>query len=145
MGLDILPERILSQIKVEGECWIWQGAVSNTGYGAVNYQGGTKTTHKVFWEAENGPVPLGLELGHSCHRKRCCYPAHLSPMTHQDNMRMKTRPRLKLCKKGLHLMTPSNSYWFRGKSRLNGRPLRHRLCRICKRSRDLKYQSKGKI
>jgi len=144
MSLDSLPTRIRFNVKIVGECWIWQGAISETGYGAVNYEGRTQSAHRVFWAAENGPIPDNLELGHSCHNKPCVNPAHTSPMTHQDNMRMKTRPRLRLCKKGLHFMTPVNSYWMKGRARSNGKPLAVRLCKACKRKRERNWARKNR-
>jgi hypothetical protein len=40
-----------------------------------------------MWIAENGPVPVGLELDHLCEVRRCVNPAHLQPVTRTENVR----------------------------------------------------------
>jgi hypothetical protein len=41
----------------------------------------------VYYEAQYGPVPSGMELDHLCRVKACVNPDHLEPVTHAENMR----------------------------------------------------------
>ena len=41
--------------------------------------------HRIAWEFENGPVPDGMCVCHSCDNPPCCNPKHLFLGSHQDN------------------------------------------------------------
>jgi hypothetical protein len=70
-----------SRVDKSGECWLWQGAQSGTGYGTINVRRGGKNiclkAHRVSWEWANGPVPPGAWVLHECDTKLCVRPAHL--------------------------------------------------------------------
>jgi hypothetical protein len=55
--------------------------------------------HRVVYTLLVGPIPEGFTLDHTCHNadstcpggwgcphRRCCNPAHLEPVTHQENI-----------------------------------------------------------
>lgn len=72
------------------ECWPWTAGVDTSGYGSFNY-GGIKRAHRVAYELQNGPIPLGENyhgtvIMHVCDNKLCCNPAHLKAGSHADNM-----------------------------------------------------------
>jgi hypothetical protein len=72
-----------------GRCWIWTGAISDTGYGKVGLGGrsdGTANTHAVAFAPSGGVVPPGLELDHLCRNRACVNPAHLEPVTRLVNV-----------------------------------------------------------
>lgn len=77
-------------------CWLWTGALSN-GYGRFSVTGavGSKAkqyrAHQWAWESVNGPVPVGLVLDHRCGVRACVNPAHLEPVTTQENARRSNR------------------------------------------------------
>lgn len=68
-------------------CWNWQGHVDSDGYGVTRFAGRTTSTHRAKYEELIGPIPVGLELDHLCSNPRCANPAHLEPVTHQENVR----------------------------------------------------------
>lgn len=69
-------------------CLIWQGALTDDGYGRARIGGRKKRlTHVLMWEYVNGPVPAGLELDHLCRVRACGEPAHLEPVTTAVNAR----------------------------------------------------------
>ncbi|MDP2917085.1 MAG: HNH endonuclease signature motif containing protein [Dehalococcoidia bacterium] len=43
------------------------------------------SAHKFAYETLVGPVPEGKELDHLCRNPPCVNPAHLEPVTHQEN------------------------------------------------------------
>ena len=102
--------RVLGRLEREGEqdgeCRLWPGAGCNDqGYAVVSIGGrGTRRIPRVYrwlWERENGPVPRGWDLEHSCHteakargecvggktckHRRCCELEHLEGMPHGEN------------------------------------------------------------
>lgn len=68
-------------------CWPWTGAVTAFGYGRLGDKSKRKTlvTHRVAWEAINGPIPEGLCVLHRCDNPPCCNPTHLFVGTRSDN------------------------------------------------------------
>lgn len=85
-----LRQRLLSKIRVEGECWIFTGSISPNGYGSIRARDAsgracTRSAHRVSYELHVGQVPDGLELDHLCRRRSCCNPAHLEPVTRREN------------------------------------------------------------
>jgi hypothetical protein len=95
------------------ECWLWRGAVGNSGYGNVGRNKVTFLAHRLGYEFTYGPVPVGLDLDHLCRVKLCVNPVHLEPVTFLVNMRRRyalnpdTRP--EYCLRG-HRWTEFNTY-----------------------------------
>ena len=99
-----------SYVVADNGCWIWQRNPSQR-YGITNGQ----LAHRVSYERENGPIPDGLEVCHSCDTPKCVNPKHLWLGTHKDNMadasskgRMRGEPRSH-CKHG-HPLIGDNVY-----------------------------------
>jgi HNH endonuclease len=131
---DKLLQRLLAKCVIEPNgCWSWTGATQK-GYGALRVggkNGRTLRAYRLLYELHVGPISDGLELDHLCRNKLCINPAHLEPVTHQENMiradagkktgalnRAKTH-----CANG-HPYDDINTYWdSRG----------DRACRACKR------------
>lgn len=88
--------RFWSKVDKRGpdECWLWMNRTHPvTGYGEFRFRGATSRAHRVAYILTHGEIPEGLELDHACPRapcreqRRCCNPAHLEPVTHQENKR----------------------------------------------------------
>ena len=109
-------------------CWEWTGYVMSNGYGlAKDAAWRARTAHRVVYEALVGPIPDGLELDHLCRNRRCVNPAHLEPVSHQENVRrafVGRRNSRTHCTNG-HEYTPGNTYL----SRVSG----YKSCRVCTR------------
>lgn len=72
-----------------GPCWIWTGYIDpKTGYGQFGSKGkGTNLPHRIAYQYLVGPIGKGLHLDHLCRVRACVRPAHLEPVTPQENIR----------------------------------------------------------
>jgi hypothetical protein len=53
---------------------MWQGFLSEKGYGKFNFLGKNKRTHRIAFELEFGFIPEGLLICHICDNPACCNP-----------------------------------------------------------------------
>lgn len=87
-------------------CWEWRGLRAK-GYGQYR---GHILAHRRSYELTVGPIPTGLELDHLCSNPGCVNPAHLEPVTHEENSRRAwVRGECKRpthCQRGLHVLEP---------------------------------------
>lgn len=77
------PEYIVQDCGYETPCWVWQRTLNDQGYGTQ----GRARAHRLMYERHVGPIPENTELDHLCVNPPCCNPAHLEPVTHQENIR----------------------------------------------------------
>ena len=113
------------------DCWLWTGSLNHLGYARFYITIAPRVrvsigAHHWAWEQYHDPVPEGLELDHLCRVRHCVNPAHLDPVTHQENARRGTSPvaanaRKTHCPQG-HPYSPENT-------RISPKGKRH--CRTC--------------
>jgi hypothetical protein len=83
-----LLERLLNKVIVNEvtDCWEWQGATNNIGYGMIRDEQRMRTTHRVSYEEHNqAKIPSHLIVMHKCDNTICVNPAHLNLGTRSDN------------------------------------------------------------
>lgn len=87
MDLDYL-EKVFNKYIPEPNsgCWLWEGAVSWSGYGLIWYQGKQLKAHRVSYALHNIDYDANLCILHSCDTPCCVNPKHLRQGTHKDNM-----------------------------------------------------------
>jgi len=96
------PSNFWSKIRIgePHECWEWQGAKTNAGYGSLTWHGLQVQAHRVSYYLSIGN--LGLLTGfdrneggrktykrfvlHRCDNRPCCNPAHLFLGSLRTNM-----------------------------------------------------------
>lgn len=68
-------------------CWLWRSPaqLTQSGYGAAHYGPIHTVAHRIAYMLAKGEIPAGAGLLHSCDVRRCCNPAHLRPVTPQEN------------------------------------------------------------
>lgn len=77
--------RFMAKFHREGECWVWHGARSDTGYGNFGVKGVATAAHRLSYEHFTGPIPPGLHIDHLCRNRPCINPAHLEAVTQRVN------------------------------------------------------------
>jgi len=120
-----LADRIRSSTVIDAnECWVWQKSLKD-GYGRMwigSRADGSRRlalAYQVSFETFSGPIPDGLVLDHLCRNRACCNPAHLEPVTQQENVLRGIGPsaanaQKTHCFRG-HEFTLANTYMSKGK------------------------------
>ena len=88
MGVIKIIDRFWSKVAIreEDECWLWQAAKHEYGYGYFNIGGGMRLAHRVSWELEYGSIPYGKYVLHKCiDTPACVNPYHLYLGDQLDN------------------------------------------------------------
>lgn len=80
-------ERFWSKVQKAGpdECWPWNGARKEKGYGVFAFNGRTMRAHRVAFELVHGAITEGMFVCHRCDNPPCCNPAHLFLGAAADN------------------------------------------------------------
>lgn len=121
-------ERLWTRVATSENCWLWQGGITPNGYGRIRFYGVDSYVHRVVFQQLRGPIPAGLQLDHLCRVRHCCNPAHLEPVTADENLRRGEQQSRTHCPRG-HEYTPENTYYA-----VWGGVYRTRSCRECRRT-----------
>lgn len=139
-------DRLMSSIRVTAAgCWQWTGFVTKHGYGRTYFRGNRSTpAHQAFYMLLVGPIPKGRVLDHACHtndttcpggptclHRRCVNPAHLEPVTGEENSSRGVTGRRTHCPKG-HAYDGENTLVSSGR----------RYCRACQRAHSVVQTAK---
>lgn len=80
--------KLLGRVELSDDsCWLWIGPANAAGYGRISYDGTLGYAHRRSYELRVGPIPEDRELDHTCNNRNCINPAHLEPVSHQENQR----------------------------------------------------------
>jgi hypothetical protein len=128
-------ERLLSKIKIVDGCWVWQGYLTQSGYGQVQHGSKLEYVHRIFYRHYKGQIASGLHVDHLCRNRACSNPEHLEAVSPRINtLRGVSSPavnsRKTVCKRG-HALDAANTYRY---------PNGNRECRTCKRRLQAAYR-----
>jgi len=128
-------QRFWRKVDQSGDCWLWTGGTSPSGYGRFRLEGRNEYAHRVSYLMAFGDIPQGMEIDHvkdrGCTNKACVRPQHLEAVPHKINCYraegVGTRNARKThCKRG-HPLCGANLYLA---------PNGSRQCRTCARDRQ---------
>jgi hypothetical protein len=131
-----LPERFWQKVDLTLDCWLWQGARNDHGYGMIRRDGAPTYAHRWSYEALVGPIPPERELDHLCRVRTCVRPDHLEAVSHRTNLLRARAFRDDVpsthCPRG-HAFAGFNLYV---------RPDGRRACRACHRIDQGRYRAR---
>jgi len=85
----LLRAKIVENTRLDGQCLIWTGGLSEKGYGRldVTLDGKVRNrrVHRIIWELQRGPIPDGMVLDHTCYNRACWNLHHLHLVTVKQN------------------------------------------------------------
>lgn len=77
-----------AQVRRTSRCWLWLGGPdpSTLAYGQLRLNGRVQLAHRVAFAIEQGVVPAGAVVMHSCDNPRCVRPSHLTCGSQRENV-----------------------------------------------------------
>jgi hypothetical protein len=107
-----ITDRFWSKVKFPDlvgtkECWIWDGAKGNSGYGNFWIDKQTKKAHRVAYMFCIGDILEGMDVLHNCpngDNPSCVNPAHLWLGTAKDNVQ-------DMLSKGRQVVNKGENHW----------------------------------
>jgi hypothetical protein len=89
---DILRVQIVARCMLVGDCWVFTGPLSTSGYGRikVNLKWVTTSRYMLAYSTRES-LNIALDACHAldCPYKSCCNPLHLFWGTHSENCKMR--------------------------------------------------------
>src|ERR1700675_1831480 len=74
--LTLTPERFWGNVDKSGECWLWTGARSKSGYGQLRVDGKSQYAHRLAWRLATGTDPGDAHVLHRCDQPACVRHEH---------------------------------------------------------------------
>lgn len=75
-----IEDRFMERVDSSGECWLWKGHVTNSGYGSIALSGAPSNyAHRISYWLKTGETPEIVD--HICWNKLCVNPEHLQAST----------------------------------------------------------------
>lgn len=85
-----------AKVDRSGDCWEWTGSRYRNGYGQFGVTKDGKFAkalpHRISYAFTHGPIPLDMQIDHTCHNRACVNPEHLRLATCKQNRENLDRP-----------------------------------------------------
>ena len=70
-------DRVYSHVERRNECLFFTGCKDECGYGRIFRNGRLVRLHREVWKRDNGDIPVGPVIMHTCDQPACIEPKHL--------------------------------------------------------------------
>jgi hypothetical protein len=86
--IDVFTHYVIADKGYPSPCWLWQGSISENGYGIKSNPVSRKKIylHRLYYEKFKGLIPAGFQIDHLCRERRCVNPDHLEAVTQVVNI-----------------------------------------------------------
>lgn len=127
-------------------CWPWHGPQHfNSDYGQFYWRSGTMPAHRAAWSLHHGlEIPYELVVDHLCCCKWCQNPAHLEPVTRDENVRRTHRRAPEATRVRTSFDPPWENRWYPFGRRLYDAQGR-RLGQVVERDVDDDYEDESEV
>lgn len=79
-------ERLLAQTERDANgCLVYTGKDNMDGYAHISTGDTTVLGHRLVYEREVGPIPVGHQIHHTCHNRACIEITHLQCLTVREH------------------------------------------------------------
>lgn len=86
-GITTTESDFWARLQPEGDCLVWTGRLSDTGYARLGWKGKSVRAHRLALMFKLGrPLLPGMEACHTCDNPPCCKPEHLFEGTRRINI-----------------------------------------------------------
>ena len=107
--LEEMRSKFFRRVKKTESCWLWEGSISELGYGRFSVGRRTCFAHRVAMLLHGHTIPDGLEIDHLCRVRNCVNPIHMELVTREENLRRRSYAFVDRCPRG-HLYEGDNLY-----------------------------------
>lgn len=77
---------LLDRSTKEGDCLIWRGCITGSGYGQVRSNGKQVPAHRLSYQLATGEEIGTQVVHHKCANRKCINPEHLQLAQHAENL-----------------------------------------------------------
>jgi hypothetical protein len=89
MSIEAIKAYLLARVAERpGGCWIWSGNLDRKGYPVCKVNGRQRRAARLAYEAWICPIPRQYDAHHTCGRRNCINPGHISPLAHAAHIRL---------------------------------------------------------
>jgi len=132
--------RLLSKIKVVGNCWVRTISVHTDGYSVFDYKGRDIMSHRASYLLFKGDLDPKLTIDHLCRNRACINPEHLEQVTMKENVHRSPFTRASINSKKTHC-PQGHKYTTKNTKMINTG--KSRKCRICDIKQKRKHYDKN--